>query len=292
MLQYELITADRDLGRLVERLRSENPVRVAMDIEGENNLHAYGIRVALIQLYDGKRAFLVDPLGIKDKSLLRELLEESGWLKVMFDATNDLLAFQHDLGIRPAPLLDAAVAAQVLGLKGGLGALTGRSESPSAKDKFQRANWMRRPLSPDLLQYAVSDVEDLLSLADRLTTELAARGLLFEFLKRNWERQSKLRTWDPLPNYVRIPGYQRMSAADRRFARVLWYAREYYARRHDMSPENVATKSVMVRLIQAGTREPSEIARVLNDRGGRFHVDARSFTARLAEAERDAPPEG
>jgi hypothetical protein len=41
-----------------------------------------------------------------------------------------------------------------------------------------------------------------------------------------------------------------MGDAERHQARVLWYAREYYARAHDMSPENVANKSVLVRLIQ------------------------------------------
>jgi ribonuclease D len=209
----------------------------------------------------------------------------------MFDATNDLLAFQHALGIRPAPLVDVAIAAQLLHLKGGLGTLTGKGQFASAKDKFQRANWMRRPLSPELLEYAVSDVEDLLPLADRLLADLPAKGLLFEFLKKNWERQNKPRSWDPFPNYVRIPGYQRMTPAQKRLARVLWYAREYYARHHDMSPENVATKPALKQVIDAGVTEAAGIAQVLNEKGGRNQVNPRDLAECLARAEREAPPE-
>ncbi len=245
MAGFDLIQTDGELRRLIDRLQSENPVRVALDIEGENNLHSYGIHVALIQLFDGRRASLVDPLSVTNRSLLKELLEDSLWLKVMFDATNDLLAFQHALGIKPAPLVDVALAAQLLHLRGGLGTLTGKGHSATAKDKFQRANWMRRPLSDELLEYAVSDVVDLLPLADRLTADLSAKGLIFDFLKKNWERQIKLRTWDPLPNYVRIPGYQRMTPSQKRHARVLWYAREFYAETHNLSPETVAAKPLL-----------------------------------------------
>jgi ribonuclease D len=291
MGRYELVGTDAELGRLIERLRSENPVRVAVDVEGENNLHSYGIHVALIQLFDGRKAWLVDPLSIKRKGLLSELMEDSLWLKVMFDATNDLLAFQHALEIRPAPLVDLAIAAQLLNIRGGLGALTGKGQSSSAKDKFQRANWMRRPISPELLDYAVSDVEDLLPLADRLMAELSAKGLIFEFLRRNWERQNKRRSWDPFPNYVRIPGYHRLDPGKQRLARVLWYARELYARKHDMSPENVATKPALRQVIDAGAADPAGIARILNEKAGRHRINARDLADCLAQAEREAPRE-
>ncbi len=292
MASYELVNTDGDLARLVRELADRD--RVAVDIEGENNLHAYGIRVCLVQLFDGRRGWLVDPLAVHDRSLLADLLERSAWSKVMFDAANDLLALRHDLGVRLAPLCDLAIAARLLGLKGGLRShLEGRPTasaplSARAKDRFQKANWLRRPVSPAMLEYALSDVLDLLPLADRMAADLAARGLTAEFDRLNAEAAAKERTWDPLPNFTRIPGFQRMPAAARRRAKVLWYAREYYARAHDLSPEAVASKPALAQIVAAGLRSAGDIAARLNEGRTRNRIDPRGLADSLAEAERDA----
>jgi len=241
MAGYELIQTDDDLAKLVSRLRDARVKRLAIDVEGENNLHRYGIHVALIQLFDGARGYIVDPLSLREPARLKALLQDVPWELVWFDAGNDLLSFQHALGIKPAPILDLAVAARLLGKPGGLQALTGQGGSARSKDKFQRANWLRRPLSPGLLDYAISDVMHLFSLSDTLLRELEDRGLMEIFLTKNQETQNAERTWDPYSNYTRIPGFNRLSRTERQFAKVLWYARELYGRDHDMPPGNVAS---------------------------------------------------
>ncbi len=291
-MQYDLVQTDGDLARLVARLREARVRRLAIDVEGENNLHRYGIHVALIQLFDGTRGFIVDPLAIRDRSLLKSLLEEAPWQLVWFDAGNDLLSFQHALGIRPSPILDLAIAARMLGRTGGLQTLTGQGGSSSAKDRFQRSNWLRRPISRALLDYAISDVAHLLRLADTLTAELESKGLIEEFRARNLETQNAERAWDPLSNFTRIPGYNRLPRTERRFARLLWYAREYYGRAHDMPPGNVASKQDMRTIIDKAIRAPADIARFLNEHRVRNRIDPSSLAARFAEAERDLPTDG
>jgi ribonuclease D len=87
-----------------------------------------------------------------------------------------------------------------------------------------------------MLDYALSDVTGLLDLADTMIAELERRGLRDEFERRNAAALDKERNWDPLPNFTRIPGFGRMSREKRRRAKVLWYAREYYARGSDRPP--------------------------------------------------------
>lgn len=264
---FDLIESDRDLATLVARLTSARLSRVAVDVEGENNLHSYGIHVALIQLYDGERAYLVDPLAIRDRELLRQLMERSPWVKVWFDAASDLLAFRHALDLGPAPILDLAIAAKLLGLHGGLHTLT-RQEGPvSQKDRFQRANWLRRPLPRPLLEYAVSDVTHLMELSDRLVAQCTQQGLLYELLARSWGEQTAERVWNPFANSVRIPGYNRMGGEERRRADLLWRAREYYARRHNMPPEMTVPKAVLARLAALGPIDPARIAEELESQG-------------------------
>jgi ribonuclease D len=286
MASYDLIQTDSDLADLIAMLRRRD--RLAVDLEGENNLHAYGIRVCLIQLFDGEKGYIVDPLAIRTKDLLRELFEASGWLKVMFDSTNDLLALQHDLGIRPSSLYDLAIAAQLLHRPGGLHVLRDGPHSARSKDRFQKSNWLRRPVTREMLDYAISDVVDLLALADTLSAELAREGLTAEFDRRNRERLGKVRVWDPLGNFTRIPGFQRMKRAARDRAKALWYAREYYARLHDLAPENVASKPRLATIVELGVRDGEAIARLLNEDRQRNRIDPRDFARTLADAERDA----
>jgi ribonuclease D len=285
---YELIQTDEGLDRMVSRLRDARVNRLAIDVEGENNLHRYGIHVALIQLFDGTHGYIVDPLALQDPAHLKPLLENPPWELVWFDAGNDLLSFQHALGIKPAPILDLAIAARLLGKTGGLQSLTGQGGSARSKDKFQRANWLRRPLSPALLDYAISDVMHLFSLSDALMKELEDKGLIEAFRTKNLETQNAERAWDPYANFTRIPGFNRLSRNDRRSAQVLWYARELYGRIHDMPPGNVASKQDMREIIDKGLRSAHDIAQFLNEHRARNRIEERDLAAQFREAERMA----
>jgi ribonuclease D len=289
---YELIQTNDQLDRLVAHLRRAQVKRLAIDVEGENNLHRYGIHVALIQLHDGARGFIVDPLALADSNGLKPLLERAPWELIWFDAGNDLLSFQHALGIRPSPILDLVVAARLLGKNGGLHDLTGEGGSAREKDRFQRANWLRRPLSPALLDYAISDVLHLHELADTLLAELEKRGLAEAFRIKNQQTQDAERSWDPFANYVRIAGYNRMSKTDRRIARVLWHARELYGRDHDLPPGNVASKQDMGVIVDRGLRTGQEIAAFLNERRAKNRVVPLDLARCLAEAEKQVPRDG
>jgi ribonuclease D len=291
MIPYDYIGTDAELAALVRRLRDAQVTRLAIDVEGENNLHRYGIHVGLIQLFDGTRGFIVDPLSNRDRSLLSALLENAPWTLVWFDAGNDLLSFQHAMEIRPSPILDLAIAARMLGKTGGLHQLTGEGGSASAKDRFQRSNWLRRPLSRALLDYAISDVLHLLTLADQLVAELERRGLGEAFLARNLEQQAATRAWNPLANFTRIPGYNRLSRTEKRRARILWYSREYYAREHDVPPGTVASKQEMRSMLDRGLHDADGLAGFLNKDRARGLIDPDSYALHLAQAEKDVDAE-
>lgn len=283
---YDYIRTEHSLACLVDSLRAARCARLAIDVEGENNLHRYGIHVALIQLFDGTRGYIVDPLAVREKALLSALLENAPWKLVWFDAGNDLLSFQHALDIRPSPLFDCAIAARMLGKTGGLRALTGQGGSASAKDRFQKSNWLRRPISRAMLDYAISDVACLLDLADSLLGEIERKGLAAELEKRNLEAQNAERVWNPLANFTRIPGFTRFPPVERRFARLLWCAREHYARLHNLPPTNVASKQEIRRVIDKGLRDAEAIARFLNQDRQRNRIQSEDLKACFMEAEK------
>jgi ribonuclease D len=280
---YRLIQTDSELRRLLERLRQENPDRLAVDLESEHNLHSYGIHVALVQLYDGKLAYLVDTLAVRDQGLLRSLLEESPWVKVMFDASGDLATLGTSLGMSIRPVFDLAVAARLLGQPGSLNKLL-NPESTGGKSKYQKANWLKRPLPSEQLEYAAGDVLPLLGLADRLLAELMERGLLYRFLAANARVQVRPAARDPNEGYRRLPAFGRLPPAQKKTLALLWQAREKYAERHDLPPHNVAAHDLLVAVAREAAADPHELATALGRRqSGRVRIDVQELAALLRD---------
>jgi ribonuclease D len=296
---YRLIQTDRELNRLLERLRQENPPAVALDLESEHNLHSYGIHVALIQLFDGREAHLLDTLALRDRALLRALLEETAFVKVMFDASGDLATLGTALNMSIRPVFDVSIAARLLGRPGSLAKLLGPDAAGQAagrgaggKSKFQKANWMRRPLPADQLEYAAGDVLPLLELADRLLPELVQKGLFYRFLSANARVQEKSRARDPYLGYRRLPAYRRFSPEQKRALAVLWRAREKYAQRHDLPPHNVAAHEVLVSVARGAPSDTREMAEAVGRGASRGRVDAAELTELIRQAGEEAGREG
>jgi len=280
---YRLVQTDRELARLLERLRQDNPQAVAVDLESEHNLHSYGIHVALVQLFDGRQAHLLDTLAIKDRGLLRGLLEESPWVKVMFDASGDLATLGTALQMSIRPVFDLAIAARLLGRPGSLSKLLD-VDSAAGKSRFQKANWLKRPLPPEQLEYAAGDVLPLLGLADRLLAEMAERGLLYRFLSANARVQEKTRARDPYQGYRRLPEFRRFSAEQKRALALLWRAREKYAELHDLPPHNVAAHEVLAAIARGAPADPKAMAEALGRQRSRVRVDVEEMAGLIRRA--------
>jgi ribonuclease D len=81
-------------------------------------------------------------------------------------------------------IFDTRLAAQLLGIRAfGLAALLERYFGVKLDKKHQRADWSKRPLTPDMLEYAALDTAHLLALRDRLAEELDRAA------RREWARE-------------------------------------------------------------------------------------------------------
>ena len=74
MNPYDFIQSESELEKLLAHLARMACPRLAVDVEGENNLHSYGIHVALIQLFDGTRGWIIDALAFRNRTLLLSLI--------------------------------------------------------------------------------------------------------------------------------------------------------------------------------------------------------------------------
>ena len=167
------IASGARLQNLAQTLRART--RLAVDTES-NSLYAYQERVCLIQFSTHDEDFLVDPLEIQDLSPLGPVFADPGIVKVFHAAEYDILCLKRDYGFEFLNIFDTMQAARILGYKRtGLEGFLRERFGVNVDKHYQKADWSRRPLRPEMLAYACTDTHYLLPLQESFQSELIAR---------------------------------------------------------------------------------------------------------------------
>lgn len=171
---WTLITDAEALRQLAGELNTEG--LVAVDTES-NSLHAFQEQVCLVQFTANGDDILVDPLAVPDISPLGPLFQNPDIEKIFHAAEYDLMVLARDYDFGFANLFDTMVAARILGRERvGLGNMLEAEFGVKLAKKHQRANWGKRPLTADMLDYARLDTHYLIELRNKLKNELIERG--------------------------------------------------------------------------------------------------------------------
>jgi len=243
----------RDLPEL-ERLAAgmAGQQRIAVDTES-NSLHAYRERVCLIQFSSMNSDYLVDPLAIADLSCLAPIFSDPKIEKVFHAAEYDVLCLKRDFGFKMSNLFDTRIASRTLGRKrSGLGDILAEEFQVEINKRFQRANWGKRPLSAELLDYARLDTHFLLPLRDLLEKALRAAGRSEEAL----EACEAVKLVEPEPanfdpqGFWRIAHARQLKPEQAAVLRQLYLLREKYARRLDRPPFKVLGDKTLLAIAQ------------------------------------------
>lgn len=147
---------------------------VALDTEFMRVDTFYPI-AGLLQVSEGARAYLIDPLCIGDWAPFAALLQAPQVVKVLHSCSEDLEVFLRLTGSLPTPLFDTQLAAGYLNLGFSMGysrlvqALLG-IELPKGET---RSDWLQRPLSQTQVSYAAEDVLHLAEVCQALTARLS-----------------------------------------------------------------------------------------------------------------------
>ncbi|MDF1519629.1 MAG: ribonuclease D [Brevefilum sp.] len=174
--QTNLVWVDQpqELHKVIDELLSQDII--AVDTES-NSLYAYQEQVCLIQFSTREKDILVDALALPDLSLLGPIFHSDKIMKVFHASEYDLICLFRDYGFQFNFLFDTMIAARTLGYqKIGLGSLLEKYFDVQMDKKYQRANWGKRPLKPEMLEYARLDSHYLIPLAEILQKELRESG--------------------------------------------------------------------------------------------------------------------
>jgi len=236
------------LQNMVDALAKEP--RIAIDTES-NSLYAYQEQVCLIQFSTPTQDFLLDPLALPDLHVLKPLFADEQIEKIFHAAEYDLICLKRDFDFQFNHLFDTMVAARILGYKKvGLGNMLEQKFDVKVNKKFQRANWGKRPLSDEMLNYARLDTHYLIDLRNLLREELTQQHR-WELAREDFALNASLagiNNRDPLPVWERIGGRSKLDPRQATVLNEVCLARETLAEKLDRPPFKVVSNKALIKL--------------------------------------------
>lgn len=213
-------------------------------------------RPGLIQVGDGKRIFLLDPLTLNDWQPFLALLSDPDIIKLLHSGSEDLVLFENTFGQLPDPLFDTQKAAAFLGFGANISYLNMVKELVGVElEKGEtRSDWCARPLSERQLHYAALDVHYLPTIYTILLQQLQDKDYL------SWvqeECQQMLQTaqanedqnqWPSL--FINVGGAWRLSPEQLAVLQQLVIWRETAARTRNKPRNWIAKDAELILLVQ------------------------------------------
>lgn len=255
-ISYDYVDNQEKLAKAAEEM--SGATELGIDIECENNLHHYGVYIAIIQISSNEKNWIIDVLSCETIDALKPIFHDEQIIKIFHDVNFDLRALNSEFGIQPKNVFDTSVAATLLGKeKTGLGALLEEYFGIEKESKFQRVDWTKRPLTDEMLRYAVKDSLYLIKLKAKLSQELGRLGRL------KWvEEECKYledKTYEvKYQQYDEVKGFHQLNEKERSAFENLFTYREKVAEKMDKPPFQIIRPKTMFELVHL---TPSQITK-------------------------------
>jgi ribonuclease D len=256
---YRFIDQAEELLPVVEALLAEP--RYALDTEFHRE-RTYYPKAALVQIAWPGELVLIDPLAV-DLSPLREVME-SDTLAVLHAASQDLEVLELECGAVPQRLFDTQIAAGFLGMSTpSLSSLHERELGVQLPKSNRLTDWLVRPLGEAQLDYAASDVAQLLEIHDRLVAQLEEKGRVpwadaeCEIMRTRWRGPR-----DPDEAWRKIKEARHLKGRALTVARAVAGWRERRAAEIDQPVRFVLSDIAVVGVAQAAPKDVEALGRV------------------------------
>jgi ribonuclease D len=253
----------REIEAAAQRLeRGRGPF--AVDAERASGFR-YSNRAYLIQIRRaGAGTVLIDPVshGADPLTALRpvaEVLTTDEW--ILHSADQDLPCLA-EVGMRPPALYDTELAGRLAGFdRVNLATMAERLLGFGLAKGHGAADWSKRPLPAEWLNYAALDVELLIQLRAAISDVLATQGKTdwaaqeFDYLRSVGAREiapvARRDRWRRTSGIHRVRDRRGLAAV-----RELWVARDRIAQRRDIAPRRVLPDSA---IIDAAVADPKTV---------------------------------
>lgn len=272
---FEFIATGDALERACAELADDAVCAVDTEFMREST---YYPELALIQLASESRRVCVDPLALDDLAPLARLFADPGVVKVFHSPSQDLEILYQKFGAVPAPLFDTQLAAAVLGYNHQVSYadLVRDVLGVSLEKKHTRANWTRRPLSADELDYAMDDVRYLLPLYAGMRARLEA-GNRLAWIEKDLAELERAESYAVDFDHL----WQRLKGVQKLKSEKLWIASELCRWREQLAQRQNRPRRWIVKdeaLVEIARRKPADATALMQipdlpDKTARRHGD-------------------
>lgn len=283
------IDSQAELLAFVERARTSKVLAVDTEFLREKT---YYPKLCLMQLATDDERVIVDPFGVDDLTVLRNLFEDEGIMKVFHACHQDIEIILYDIGCVPHPLFDTQVAAALLGQTQqiGYGALVHAMCGVKLKKVDSFTDWSVRPLSESQLSYAEEDVVYLPQIYEAQCKALEQKGRM-DWLVDELQELQKPETYmaDENDRFRRLKHIGQLSRRQMAAAREMAAWREIEARKRNVPRKWILTDE---QIVESCRREPRTIDDLFMIRGMRERLttrDARTVIELVVAALDSAP---
>ena len=249
-MPYAFIDKQSDFDALCVKLAGHK--YVSIDTES-NSLYVYKEKLCLLQLTSEHINAIVDTLAVDIKPIL-PIFADPGIEKVFHSADSDIRVFKGALACHFENIFDVMVAAKYLGIiKCGLDNMVKEYIGVEMNKKFQKADWGRRPISREMMDYAINDTVHLKKLRDLLAAELDKKGRLPEAMTQF----AQICQIEPRPmhfdenGFLTMRGARQLNGRGLAVLRELYLAREVSAIKQNTPPFKIISEDLMLRLAVA-----------------------------------------
>lgn len=173
-IAVRIVDSESALENLIVELAGISDYAIDTEFHRERT---YFAQLALVQLAWEGGVAVIDPLAA-DLAPLAQLFR-GGATAVIHAADQDLEVLERATGVAPTRMFDTQLAARFLGMSSpSLVSLAEKMLGIRLEKGDQLADWTRRPLGDEQLQYAAHDVAHLIALKDAISEELVRQGRL------------------------------------------------------------------------------------------------------------------
>jgi ribonuclease D len=258
---FDWITEQAELDRLVDELCQTDAYALDTEFHRERT---YLPHLALVQLATADRIALVDAIEIDVRTLARAFQSEA--VCVMHAGSQDLEILELECGTVPNRMFDTQIGALFCGYRtSSLGKLVEGFLGIQLDKSSQLSDWTRRPLPPDDLRYAASDVAHLLELRDALVNRLAEQGRV-QWAEEEIERLRSKDRSPPEPETLwwKLRGKTKLNGRARGVAQELAAWRESVAKEKNRPPRTVLSDMALLALAQRPARNAEQLNGIRN----------------------------
>jgi ribonuclease D len=256
------VTADQILSAAELLVSGHGPF--AIDAERASGFR-YSNRAYLLQIRRaGAGTVLIDPVNHGEDPLmvmapLADVLDTDEWILHAADQDLPCLA---ELGMVPPSLYDTELAGRLAGFdRVNLAAMVQRLLGLHLVKGHGAADWSKRPLPADWLNYAALDVEVLLELRAAVAAELESQGKTrwaaeeFEHLRTYVASPTRRDRWRRTSGIHKVKNPRTLAAV-----RELWTTRDRIAQRRDIAPGRILPDAA---IINAAVVDPDSVEKLV-----------------------------